>query len=73
MINSHFISRRFASFDKMSMNKKSLPIRIIIKLASFIVGILSLPPVRNYIWNKIMKKSKDKIIEINGEEIEELD
>jgi hypothetical protein len=51
------------------MNKKSLPIRIALKTFSFIIGILSLPPVRNFIWNKLMKTSQDKIIEIEGEEI----
>lgn len=51
------------------MNKKSLPIRIIIKSFSLLLGILSLPAVRNYLWNKMMKKGKDKIIEVEGQEV----
>lgn len=51
--------------------KKGIIRKTLTVIGSAALSILSIPAVRDWIWDKIMKKGKEKIIEAEGKVVEE--
>lgn len=49
--------------NPMPKQKRHILLRALLGFASVVVWILSLKPVRNWLWGKATKKAKEKIID----------
>ena len=54
-----------------SKPKRHLILRVFLKLVGGLVGLLSLPPVRNFLWNRVAQKAKEKIVDVEARVVEE--
>jgi hypothetical protein len=57
----------------MPKQKRNIFIRGLLWLGSVLLSILSIPAVRNWIWGKIVKKGKEKIVDAEAKVVNEKD
>lgn len=57
-------------FNKKEKQKKNILLRIALGFGSFMMWILSFKAVRNWLWNKVETKGKEKIIDAKAKIVE---
>lgn len=49
---------------------KGVILKILIKIGKGVLAILAIPAVRNFIWDKVVKKGESKIIDAESKVVE---